>query len=94
MFEYDINDGGTQGPPGFDADKRALQMNSGYGPAYYNLGLLYFDSDPYPGMANAIDRVNTAKSKAGNEHKCVWVTALQRVNWTKPITTANNCKPI
>jgi len=46
------------------------------------------------GHIYAIDRVNTVKSKAGLEHKCVWVTALQRVNWTKPITTANNCKPI
>jgi tetratricopeptide (TPR) repeat protein len=41
--------------------KKALGINPGYGPAYYNLGLLYLDSDPYPGMANAIDRVNTAK---------------------------------
>lgn len=46
------------------------------------------------GHIYGIDRVNTIKSKAGQEHKCVWVTALQRVNWTKPITPANNCKPI
>lgn len=46
------------------------------------------------GHIYGIDRVNTVKTKYGNEHKCVWVTALQRVNWTKPITTANNCKPI
>jgi tetratricopeptide (TPR) repeat protein len=41
--------------------KKALGINPGYGPAYYNLGLLYLDSDPYPGLPNAIDRVNTAK---------------------------------
>lgn len=46
------------------------------------------------GHIYGIDRVNTVKSKAGQEHKCVWVTALQRVNWTKPITPANNCKPV
>jgi alcohol dehydrogenase (cytochrome c) len=48
------------------------------------------------GHVYAIDRVNTMNSKAGpiGEHKCVWATALGRVNFTKPITTANNCKPI
>lgn len=46
------------------------------------------------GHIYGIDRVNTVKTKYGNEHKCLWVTAMQRVNWTKPITTANNCKPI
>jgi alcohol dehydrogenase (cytochrome c) len=46
------------------------------------------------GHIYAIDRENTVKTKYGNEHKCLWVSPLQRVNWTKPITTANNCKPI
>jgi alcohol dehydrogenase (cytochrome c) len=46
------------------------------------------------GHIYGIDRVNTVKTKYGNEHKCLWVTAMQRVNWTKPITTGNNCKPI
>ena len=46
------------------------------------------------GHLYGIDRENTVKTKYGNEHKCVWVSALQRVNGTKPITTANNCKPI
>jgi len=46
------------------------------------------------GHVYGIDRETTAKSKAGNEHKCVWVTALQRVNWTKPLNTGNNCKPV
>jgi len=46
------------------------------------------------GHIYAIDRENTIKSKAGQEHKCLWVSPLQRVNWTKPITPANNCKPI
>jgi tetratricopeptide (TPR) repeat protein len=44
------------------AYKRALQSNSGYGPAYYNLGLLYLDNEPFPGLADNLLRLNTAKS--------------------------------
>ena len=44
------------------AYKRALQASSNYGPAYYNLGLLYLDTDPYPGVADPLARLNTAKS--------------------------------
>jgi len=43
------------------AYKRALQSNSGYGPAYYNLGLLYLDNDPFPGLPDTLLRLNTAK---------------------------------
>jgi tetratricopeptide (TPR) repeat protein len=43
------------------AYKRALQGNSSYGPAYYNLGLLYLDNDPFPGLADTLRRLNTAK---------------------------------
>ncbi|MBI1397758.1 MAG: PQQ-dependent dehydrogenase, methanol/ethanol family [Betaproteobacteria bacterium] len=46
------------------------------------------------GHLYAIDREHTTRTKYGYEHKCLWVTALQTVNWTKPITTENNCKPI
>jgi len=46
------------------------------------------------GHIYGIDRENTVKTKYGNEHKCIWVSPLQCVNWTKPITPANNCKPI
>ncbi|MEO8700412.1 MAG: tetratricopeptide repeat protein [Kofleriaceae bacterium] len=42
--------------------KRALQASSNYGPAYYNLGLLYLDTDPYPGVTDAIQRLTAAKS--------------------------------
>lgn len=45
------------------------------------------------GHIYGIDRVGTTRTKAGQEHKCVWVTATQRVNWTKPITPGTNCKP-
>ena len=41
--------------------KRALSANSNYGPAYYNLGLLYLDNDPYPGVADPLVRLQTAK---------------------------------
>jgi tetratricopeptide (TPR) repeat protein len=44
------------------AYKRALQSNSSYGPAYYNLGLLYLDNDPFPGLADTLLRLNTAKT--------------------------------
>lgn len=46
------------------------------------------------GYIYGIDRVNTKKTAYGQEHVCVWATAMSRVNWTKPITPANNCKPI
>ncbi len=42
--------------------KKALQANAAYGPAYYNLGLLYLDNDPYPGVADALARISAAKS--------------------------------
>jgi tetratricopeptide (TPR) repeat protein len=44
------------------AYKRALQSNASYGPAYYNLGLLYLDNDPFPGLPDPLLRLNTAKS--------------------------------
>lgn len=42
--------------------KRALQATSSYGPAYYNLGLLYLDNDPFPGVADPLARLNAAKA--------------------------------
>ncbi len=42
--------------------KRALQANGSYGPAYYNLGLLYLDTDPYPGIADPMQRLNASKA--------------------------------
>jgi tetratricopeptide (TPR) repeat protein len=44
------------------AYKRAMQANGSYGPAYYNLGLLYLDTDPFPGIADPLLRLRTAKS--------------------------------
>ena len=44
------------------AYKRALQSNASYGPAYYNLGLLYLDNDPFPGLSDTLLRLNTSKS--------------------------------
>jgi alcohol dehydrogenase (cytochrome c) len=46
------------------------------------------------GHVYGIDRVNTKKTAHGQEHTCVWVSALQRVNWTKPLNPSNNCKPV
>jgi tetratricopeptide (TPR) repeat protein len=37
------------------AYKRALQANGNYGPAYYNLALLYLDSDPFPSGGGNLD---------------------------------------
>jgi tetratricopeptide (TPR) repeat protein len=44
--------------------RQALSANPGYGPAYYDLGLLYLDSDPFPQGSGAMDnvaRLNAAK---------------------------------
>jgi tetratricopeptide (TPR) repeat protein len=44
--------------------KRALSANANYGPAYYNLGLLYLDADPFPSAGASLDtlqRLNAAK---------------------------------
>jgi len=44
------------------AYKRALKAGSSYGPAYYNLGLLYLDNDPFPGLSDTLLRLNTSKA--------------------------------
>lgn len=47
------------------AYKRALSANQSYGPAYYNLGLLYLDADPFPADSGSMDtlvRLNRAKT--------------------------------
>jgi tetratricopeptide (TPR) repeat protein len=47
------------------AYKRATQANPNYGPAYFNLALLYLDADPFPSGGGALDtlqRLNAAKS--------------------------------
>lgn len=44
--------------------KRALSANPNYGPAYYNLALLYLDADPFPsggGTLDTLQRLNAAK---------------------------------
>ena len=46
------------------AYKRALSANPNYGPAYFNLGLLYLDADPFPsggGTLDTMQRLNAAK---------------------------------
>ena len=41
--------------------KRALAVSRGYGPPYYNLGLLYLDSDPYPTPSGDMDKLARLK---------------------------------
>lgn len=44
--------------------KKALAANPNYGPAYYNLALLYLDADPFPSGGGTLDnlqRLNAAK---------------------------------
>jgi tetratricopeptide (TPR) repeat protein len=44
--------------------KRALSVNASYGPAYFNLALLYLDADPFPSGGGSLDtltRLNAAK---------------------------------
>jgi tetratricopeptide (TPR) repeat protein len=45
--------------------KRALAANANFGPAYFNLALLYLDADPFPSGGGALDtlqRLNAAKA--------------------------------
>ena len=44
------------------AYKKALAANPSFGPAYYDLGLLYLDADPFPGVADPLARLNAAKT--------------------------------
>jgi tetratricopeptide (TPR) repeat protein len=47
------------------AYKKALAANPNYGPAYYNLALLYLDADPFPsggGSLDTLQRLNAAKA--------------------------------
>ncbi len=47
------------------AFKRAQTADKNYGPAYYNLGLLYLDADPFPtgsGPMDTLVRLNRAKT--------------------------------
>lgn len=41
--------------------KKAIAANGNFGPAYYDLGLLYLDADPYPGVPDTLARLNAAK---------------------------------
>lgn len=46
------------------AYRRAILVNPSYGPAYYNLALLYLDADPFPsggGTLDTMQRLNAAK---------------------------------
>ena len=49
-----------------DAYKRAVSVSRTYGPVYYNLGLLYLDSDPFPdassGALDTLVRLQRAKT--------------------------------
>lgn len=47
------------------AYKRAVDLDRNFAPAYYNLGLLYLDADPYPsggGPMDTLQRLNKAKT--------------------------------
>jgi tetratricopeptide (TPR) repeat protein len=44
--------------------RRAIQVNPNYGPAYFDLALLYLDADPFPsggGTLDTMQRLNAAK---------------------------------
>ncbi len=42
--------------------KRAVSVDRNYAPAYYNLGLLYLDSDPFPASSGELDRLKRLKT--------------------------------
>jgi tetratricopeptide (TPR) repeat protein len=44
------------------AYKRAADLDRNYGLAYYDLGLLYLDADPFPGGLDTLVRLNRAKT--------------------------------
>ena len=47
------------------AYKRATEADRNHGPAFYNLGLLYLDADPFPtssGPLDTLERLNRAKT--------------------------------
>ncbi len=44
---------------------RALKANPNYGPAYYNLGLLYLDADPFPAGAKDMDKLERLTKARG-----------------------------
>jgi hypothetical protein len=46
--------------------KRALQADANYGPAYYNLGLLYLDFDNAGGAADPLTRLAAAEAFFNN----------------------------
>jgi tetratricopeptide (TPR) repeat protein len=51
------------------AYERALAADRNYGPAYYDLGLLYLDADPFPsagGQLDTLQRLNQAQSYFDN----------------------------
>ncbi len=43
------------------AYKRAISIDKNYGHAYYNMGLLYLDADPFPTPSGEMDRVTRLK---------------------------------
>jgi hypothetical protein len=46
------------------AYERALQVSGNqYAPAMYNLGLLFLDADPFPGISDPVVRLNKAKDQ-------------------------------
>jgi len=48
------------------AYKRALQTDANYGPAYYNLGLLYLDFDTVGGTSDALQRIAASEAFFNN----------------------------
>ncbi len=81
-FNYTPND-----PYDYDGVNENVQIDLG--------GKKLFIHGDRNGHLYGIDRVNTKRTKYGREHVCVWVTAMQRVNWVKePISPKNNCKPV
>jgi hypothetical protein len=51
--------------------KTAMTQQPGYAPAYFNLGLLYLDADPYPGLGEDAGKLKrlTLAMKYLNEHR-------------------------
>ena len=71
--------------------KRALAANQNYGPAYFDLALLYLDFDPFPSGGGSLDtmaRLNAAKTYLDQYSKTASVDIKLYDERTKDVTKA------
>ena len=62
--------------------RRAINLDKNYSNAYYNLGLLYLDADPFPAKDGEMDRLARLKRSQGyfNEYRRLPAADLKKVD--------------